>query len=109
MSSGLSVSTCTSSLALLSLKLSSITGPTLCFQALYVSLPAHMLAFGQAANGQGRPIAFTSTCVTTGSLICFSDVSLAVLLIKRHGVVPPLAPVSLSLTVSFTLFVTVGK
>ncbi|KAJ4931290.1 hypothetical protein JOQ06_025587, partial [Pogonophryne albipinna] len=57
-------------------------------KALYVPLSVHISAFGQAAIGQGCfPIpAITSTCVTTGALICSSDVSPAELLINRHGV-----------------------
>ncbi len=105
----LSVSTCSSSLALLSLKLLSVNSLTaaLCFQALYVSLSVHISAFGQAAIGQGCFPAITSTCVTTGGLICSGDVSLAELLINRHGVTSPLSlslSFSLSLSVSFSLF-----
>ncbi|KAK1894817.1 Formamidopyrimidine-DNA glycosylase, partial [Dissostichus eleginoides] len=57
-------------------------------KALYEPLSVHISAFGQAAIGQGCfPIpAITSTCVTTGALICSSDVSPAELLINRHGV-----------------------
>lgn len=112
----LSVSTCSSSLTRLSLKLLSVKGLTaaFCFQALYVSLSVHISAFGQAAIGQGCVIAITFTCVTTSGLICSSDVSLAELLINRHGVTSPLSPgicvvLSLAHTVSFTQSVTLGE
>lgn len=60
------------------------------------SLSAHMLAFGQAAIGGGSFPSAPSTCVTGGAFISAGDASRARLLIKRHGVTPPLSSVSLT-------------